>query len=120
MSFEIKLLPSKLQFNSSSNESILGAAIEQKVVLPGECQEGLCGTCKVQLLKGSIQQSDPHTVLTEKEKADGYFLACSAKAQSDLEIRANVYPELLAFPTQVFPAKIQKIEILASGIDVRL
>ncbi|MET9923195.1 MULTISPECIES: 2Fe-2S iron-sulfur cluster binding domain-containing protein [unclassified Streptomyces] len=44
--------------------------------MPYSCTVGNCGDCMVRLRRGEVAQSGPNR-LTERQKADGYVLACT-------------------------------------------
>ncbi|MDK8871292.1 hybrid-cluster NAD(P)-dependent oxidoreductase [Paracoccus sp. SSJ] len=68
------------------DETLLQASLRQGVVIPCGCGEGMCGTCMVQLVSGRVD-SRPNGGLTPEEAAEGYVLACSTRAASDVEIK---------------------------------
>ncbi|KRW94231.1 hybrid-cluster NAD(P)-dependent oxidoreductase [Paracoccus sp. MKU1] len=68
------------------DETLLQASLRQEVVIPCGCGEGMCGTCMVQLVSGRVD-SRPNGGLTPEEAAEGYVLACSTRAASDVEIK---------------------------------
>lgn len=67
-------------------ETLLQAGLRQGLVIPCGCGEGMCGTCMVRLVSGRVD-SRPQGGLTPEEAAEGYVLACSTRAMSDVEIR---------------------------------
>ena len=52
------------------------------VDLPSSCEQGACGTCKVGVIKGSIDHQDVY--LNSSEKADDdVMMTCVSRALSD-------------------------------------
>ncbi|CAM5191541.1 2Fe-2S iron-sulfur cluster-binding protein [Alishewanella longhuensis] len=45
MSFQVRLLPAKLQFTVDADETILQAALRQGIDFPYRCQQGVCTSC---------------------------------------------------------------------------
>ena len=74
-------------FEARSNETILGAATRQNVVIPCGCAAGICGTCKVYLVEGSVEMRH-NGGLSAEDEASGFILSCSSKPLTALQIRA--------------------------------
>ncbi|ACH64164.1 iron-sulfur cluster-binding protein [Aliivibrio fischeri MJ11] len=49
------------------------------------CRSGMCGSCKCKVTKGEVSRTSTET-LSEEDIAQGYTLACSSQAQSDVEV----------------------------------
>jgi len=72
---------------------ILNAAYEAQISLPFLCRTGDCSSCVCKVVTGTVIQGD-QTGLTSHEVASGYFLACSARATSDVVIESHKEKEL--------------------------
>jgi len=87
-----------------TDQSLLDCARQLGVDLVNVCGgTGTCGRCKVQILPGHVSEptSNERRLLTRKELAEGYRLACQTYPLSDCRLR--VPPESLTAPqrTQV-------------------
>ncbi len=51
------------------------------------CRVGICGTCRVKLLKGEVTM-EVEEGLPADEKARGIILACQAKSIGNVEVEA--------------------------------
>lgn len=69
----------------SGGESLLDALEGAGVPLIGACRSGVCGSCKCQVVAGQVDSSSQAT-LTDAEITEGYVLACSSKARTDLVV----------------------------------
>lgn len=69
-----------------ADETVLQAAIRQSVIIPCGCGEGLCGTCRVELVEGQIAMRHQGGLSPEEEEA-GFILACSSYARGPLRIK---------------------------------
>lgn len=80
----IKLDGRSIQFEqpSSSNSSILDAALQQGADLPYACKGGMCCTCKAKLIEGEVKM-DVHWGLEDDEIAKGYILTCQSHPVSE-------------------------------------
>ena len=69
------------------DQSVLEAAEAIGVPIDYSCRVGICGTCKVPLLKGEVTM-EVEEGLPPEEKARGVILACQAKSVGNLEVDA--------------------------------
>lgn len=58
------------------HQSILDAALEQKINLPYSCHAGICSTCTANCIKGHVEM-DYNEVLMDDEIAAGRVLVCT-------------------------------------------
>lgn len=63
-------------------QSILQAALEQRIKVPFSCTEGQCGTCRAKLLSGEVKLRKNH-ILTDEELNEGQILLCQGFPVSD-------------------------------------
>jgi len=73
------------QFTAQPGETLLQAATRQTIVIPCGCASGMCGTCRVSLVEGSVEMRHEGGISPEEE-AQGYILACSSRPRSDVTI----------------------------------
>jgi uncharacterized 2Fe-2S/4Fe-4S cluster protein (DUF4445 family) len=84
--FKVIFYPTGKSVEVERGKTILSAAISAGVYIHSSCGgEGVCGRCKVILKKGKVA-SQPTGKLSLEEKQKGYYLACLATVESDLEI----------------------------------
>lgn len=70
-----------------ADQRLLDAFLRSGVYLPNSCNQGTCGTCKVKLLRGNVEQpSVPETVMSAQDQASGHILACQSVPRSDAHI----------------------------------
>ena len=72
-----------------AGETVLDAAYRQKVNLPMDCSDGVCGTCKCRCEQGAFDMGDEYLeeALTEEEAAEGLVLTCQMVPSSDCVVR---------------------------------
>lgn len=70
------------------DEKVTEAAFRQKINIPMDCRDGVCGTCKCFAEKGEYElEFYMDEAMTEDEAAEGYVLTCQMMPQSDCVIR---------------------------------
>ncbi|OMQ21065.1 benzoate 1,2-dioxygenase electron transfer component BenC [Serratia oryzae] len=70
------------------NEKVLDAAYRQKINLPMDCSDGVCGTCKCHCEQGEYSLGDDYLAeaLSEQEAQRRFVLTCQMVPQSDCVI----------------------------------
>lgn len=73
-------------------ETVLDAAYRQKVNLPMDCSDGVCGTCKGHCEQGEFDMGDEYIeeALSDEEAAEGQVLTCQMVPSSDCVIQVPV------------------------------
>ena len=73
------------QTRISAEETLLDVLEREGLPIIGACRAGVCGSCKCKVEAGSVESSST-LALTPEQVAEGYVLACSSKATSDLQL----------------------------------
>jgi len=77
--FEVELKDSGLVLNVRADQTLLAALRGANIDVQSDCEEGLCGSCEVQVLAGEIDHRD--RVLTRPERAaNGKMMSCCSRA----------------------------------------
>jgi uncharacterized 2Fe-2S/4Fe-4S cluster protein (DUF4445 family) len=87
--FTIDFEPVGRRGECQKNESLLACARQLGVGISSICGgEGICHSCKVQVLSGTVSKPTPneHEAFTSQELKDGWRLACQAYPTSDCKI----------------------------------
>ena len=76
----------------SDGETVLDAAFRNKINLPMDCSDGVCGTCKCRIEAGEFDLGDEYLeeALTEDDAAEGMVLTCQMTVSSDCIISVPV------------------------------
>ena len=78
--FQIKVLPEDRIMTGKEGETILDAAIRNKVDIKVGCKGGGCGVCKIKVIEGEVEiGACSRSVLPLSEAEEGYTLACQAQ-----------------------------------------
>jgi benzoate/toluate 1,2-dioxygenase reductase subunit len=94
-----------------AGEKITDAAFRNKINIPMDCRDGVCGTCKCRAEKGSYDLGDYlDDAMTAEEAAAGMVLTCQMSPTSDC---------VIAVPTTTAACKTgaQTWEATVAGVD---
>lgn len=96
-------------------ETVLDAAYRQKVNLPMDCSDGVCGTCKGQCEQGAFDMGDDYLeeALSEEEEAEGKVLTCQMVPSSDCVIQVPVASTLCKTQVGEIAGKVAMVEPLS-------
>jgi len=64
-------------FEMDASETILDAALKQKIDAPYSCQGGICSSCIARVTEGKAIM-EKNQILTDSELAEGMILTCQA------------------------------------------
>lgn len=78
---------SGLNVRIGEDENVLLAARKAGVKIPANCQEGMCGSCKIVKLDGDVEMNHQGGIRAREIDA-GKFLPCCSTAKTDLVIDA--------------------------------
>ena len=117
MSYLVKLPAEAVTFNCESGQSVLDAALAQGIVMSYGCRNGQCGSCRGQLLGGSIEYPDglPDGI-TQDESDSGDALFCKAVPTSDLEIAVQVVKPPQDIEVKTLPVKVASMDALTDDV----
>src|ERR1700744_450665 len=91
MSFQVTIGPLGHTIPVEDGQTILDASLREGVYLPHACCHGLCGTCKVQVIKGEFDHGEASPfALMDVEREEGLCLACCATPSEDMVIEADI------------------------------
>jgi CDP-4-dehydro-6-deoxyglucose reductase len=113
----VRILPSRREFEARGDEPVLTAALRQHLNLPHSCKGGSCGTCRVRLLSGRVAY--PHgrpAGIDAAEEAAGYALICQARALEDLVIETREIRHVTDVEIRELPARVARMERLAPEV----
>ncbi|HUH89920.1 MAG TPA: 2Fe-2S iron-sulfur cluster-binding protein, partial [Lysobacter sp.] len=94
-----------------ANETVLDAAYRQRINLPMDCSDGVCGTCKCRAEQGRYELGDDYIedALTEDEAAEGLVLTCQMVPSSDCVISVPLPSTACKTGTATFEATLVAI-----------
>lgn len=105
MSFSVRTEPAGHCFEVSPDQTILGAALEQRLGLPYGCRNGTCGSCTAQLVSGTVEYPSGQTAALEGQSPDA-CLPCQAVPSSDLVLRVAEVERLADVEVRTLPCRV--------------
>jgi len=83
----VEFVRARVVCDLSPTRTVLEASERNRVPIPYSCRQGVCGTCAVKLLSGSVQM-EREEGLPQQLKAQGYILPCVSRPLSDVRVDA--------------------------------
>lgn len=69
----------------TENETVHAASTKLGIHVPKACGMGICGSCKVRLLTGSVNM-EHNGGISDEEIEESYILSCCSKPVDDVSI----------------------------------
>ena len=96
------------------DEKVTDAAFRQKINIPMDCRDGVCGTCKCLAEKGRYEmESYLDEAMTEEEADQGYVLTCQMTPQSDCVIRIPASSAACKTAPESVGAEVLSVDLLS-------
>src|ERR1700745_2343665 len=97
-------------FSANCGDLLLDAALRNSICLPHDCRSGICGACRVRLVKGRV--------FGGQEDGDEMINACQARIISDIEVVTEPVPDQVSISARV--AAIVRLAPDVVGVDVEV
>lgn len=92
--FEVRVEPADITFGAKQGQRLLEAARHAGVELPYECGWGTCGTCKVSLVDGTVENLYPSApAIKDRDARRNRILTCQSAPTSNVTLRVTNAPE---------------------------
>lgn len=106
------------------DEKVTDAAFRQKINLPMDCRDGVCGTCKCFVEKGEYElEFYMDESMSDEEAAEGYALTCQMIPESDCVVRVPASSALCKTAPEAVEAEVLGVDRLSEtsfGLRVKL
>ena len=117
MSFTVRNNSSSSEFAVNDGETILDAALRQGHIFPYSCRDGLCATCKADLLHGRVEYGDyQHGALSDAEIEQGKVLLCQARPLENIVIEAQEIAAAASIDICTLPCRVTRLTALAHDV----
>lgn len=107
----------------NAGEKVLDAAFRQKINLPMDCSDGVCGTCKCRCEQGEYDLGEEYIdeALTADEAEERLVLTCQMAVSSDCVIAVPVPSAACKLKPAVHGGEVSRVEMVSdSTIILRL
>ena len=89
--FKIKIAETVLEFPCASGDTLARAGLRAGVGMPYECNVGSCGTCKVELVSGTVESAWAGApALSDRDRSKNRILGCQSRPLEDCTIKVRV------------------------------
>ena len=106
------------------DEKVTEAAFRQRINIPMDCRDGVCGTCKCHAEKGEYElEFYLDEAMTEDEAAEGYVLTCQMMPRSDCVVAVPASSAVCKTGAEAVGGEITAIDVLSAtafGLKVRM
>lgn len=106
------------------DEKVTDAAFRQKINLPMDCRDGVCGTCKCFAEKGKYElEFYMDESMSDEEAAQGYVLTCQMTPQSDCVVRVPASSAVCKTAPEAVEGEVLGVDRLSEtsfGLRVKL
>ncbi len=117
MTHRISLENEDLAFDCEDDQIILDCALKQGITLPYGCKNGLCGSCKAELISGDIDYPDGKPDgISDEEIAHHQVLLCKASAQSDITLKVQLPTPAQDIEVKTLPVRVKEIIHLTDDV----
>lgn len=106
------------------DEKVTDAAFRQKINLPMDCRDGVCGTCKCFVERGKYAlEFYMDESMSDEEAAQGFALTCQMIPESDCVVRVPASSAICKTAPEAVAAEVVAVDRLSAtsfGLRVRL
>lgn len=104
----------------AADETIVDAALRKGIVLPTDCREGVCSTCRGTCVSGDYELRYAHEdALTQKERDEGAVLCCQMVPRSDCVIDFDFDSGItLAADPETIGAALSGVERVSDAVSI--
>ena len=118
--FSVRTEPAGHRFEVAPDQTILEAALAQRVGLPYGCRHGTCGSCSAQLITGEVRYPSGRTEALAGQPS-GTCLPCQAVPASDLVLRVAELERLSDIEVRTLPCRLaEKTQLNHDVMRLRL
>lgn len=120
MSFIVSTEPGGHQFSVAPGQTLLEAAIAQRIGLPYGCRDGKCGSCTAQLLAGKVSYPSGKTEALAGQPDDA-CLTCQAVPETDITLRVAELETVADIEVRTLPCRVaEKTRLNHDVVRLRL
>lgn len=120
MSFIVSTEPGGHRFSVAPGQTLLEAAIAQRIGLPYGCRDGKCGSCTAQLVAGRVGYPSGKTEALAGQPDDA-CLTCQAVPETDVTLRVAELETVADIEVRTLPCRVaEKTQLNHDVVRLRL
>ena len=117
MTDTVKITSSGETFSAERDENLLSAALRSGVIIPHNCRNGFCGSCRARVVSGRVDPGEiKPEVISDDQRRQGYILCCQAKPLSDIELEVATIDGVADIEIKTLPTRIKLLEKLSHDV----
>jgi CDP-4-dehydro-6-deoxyglucose reductase len=117
MTDTVKITSSGETFSAERDENLLSAALRSGVIIPHNCRNGFCGSCRARVVSGRVDPGEiKPEVISDDQRRQGYILCCQAKPLSDIELEVATIDAVADIEIKTLPTRIKLLEKLSHDV----
>ena len=110
------ILSNGVEFECSTDQTILDAAKKNKVAIEHSCRSGRCGVCLALVLGGASSALTEEGSLTSDESSQGKILTCCRAPLTDVYLDIEDLGKIGNIPILTLPCRIDSLELLNEDV----
>jgi len=115
--YSVRIEPHGRTLRVGADQPVLEAALAAGLNLPHSCKSGHCGSCRAQLLEGTVRYPGSRPLgISAEEAAGGAVLLCQARPASDLRLAARLIASVTEVEIKTLPCRIARLVPLAEDV----
>jgi CDP-4-dehydro-6-deoxyglucose reductase len=104
-------------FAVEKNENLLAGALRAGIVIPHNCRNGFCGSCRARVISGEVDPGEiKPEVISNEDRSKGYILCCQATPLSDIELDVETIDALADIEIKTLPTRIKRLDKLSHDV----
>ncbi|MFN3614702.1 MAG: benzoate 1,2-dioxygenase electron transfer component BenC [Rubrimonas sp.] len=97
-----------------ADEKVTDAAFRNRINIPMDCRDGVCGACKCRAEKGAYDLGDYlDDAMTQEEAAEGFVLTCQMTPRSDCVVAVPTTSAACKTGAQTWQATVAGVDLLS-------
>lgn len=84
--FDVELIDSGLHLTVAKDQTLLSCLLAKGIDVNFDCNEGLCGSCQIQVLEGELDHRDKVLTQTERQRGQS-MMSCCSRAKGTIKIK---------------------------------
>lgn len=117
MTDRVTISSSGESFIAEQDENLLAAALRAGIVIPHNCRNGFCGSCRARVVSGEVEMGEvKQEVISDAQREQGFILCCQASSRSDVELDVETIDAVADIEIRTLPTRVKRLEKLSHDV----